>query len=131
MELPEGAQDMLAEALSGPLETQAERLTRGYLTLWEDPATSARMQALARSALSNEAASERTQALLTGAIAGPGVAPLLAGRRTGFTLAMAQLLGVASTRYLTHVPQLVELDFENLVARTTPVVQLHLNAADD
>lgn len=131
MALPEGALRMLVHALSGPLETQGQRLTRGYLMLWEDPATGRQMQVLARSALSNEAASARMQALLTGALAGPDIAALLAGRRTGFTLAVTQLLGVAMARYVIGLPQLAELDFEDLVARTAPVVHLHLTTPDD
>lgn len=131
MELPAPTHRVLIQALSGPLETQGKHLTRGYLTLWEDPATGPQMQALARSALSNEAASERLQALLTGTIDGPDVAALLAGRTTGFTLAMGQLLGVAFARYLIRIPHVVELDFETLVKRTARVVQLHLTAPDD
>jgi AcrR family transcriptional regulator len=128
LELPEEAYGLLAGALSGPLETQGERLTRGYLTLWEEPATSTQLQALARSALSNEGASERLRALLTGAITGLGT--LISGRRTGFAFAMTQLLGVALGRHLIGVPQLVEPSLEEVVARTAPVVQLHLETPD-
>ncbi|GHC81035.1 TetR family transcriptional regulator [Nocardiopsis terrae] len=131
MELPEEAQDILTEALSGPFETQGERLTRGYLGLWENPATGPQMQVLARSVLGNEAATERMRTLVTGAITGPGVTPLITDRQSGFALAMTQLVGVAFARYLAHIPQLAELDFETLVARTAPAVQLHLGAADD
>lgn len=131
MELPEGAQGILAEALAGPPATQGERLTRGYLGLWEDAATGPQMRVLARSAPSNEAATEYMRAVLTGAVAGSAVADLLAHRRTGFALAMAHLLGVAFARYLGHIPYLVESDFETLVARTAPAVQLHLDAVDE
>ncbi len=129
LELPEEAYGLLADALSGPLETQGERLTRRYLTLWEEPGTSAQLQALARSALSNDAASERLQALLTGAITGLGT--LLDGRRTGFAFAMTQLLGVALGRHLIGVPQLAEPALDEVVARTALVVQLHLQTPDN
>lgn len=131
MELPEDAQNILIYALSGPLETQGEQLTRGYLRLWEEPATSPQMRALARSALNNEAAAELLQASLTGTIASSDFSALLAGRQTGFTFAMTQLLGVAVARYLARLPQMVQLDFEILVARTAPAVQLHLNITDN
>lgn len=126
-ELPAGSQTVLTDALSGCLETQGERLTRGYLSLWEDVTTGAQMKALARSALSNEAATEQMRAVLTGTVGGLNTAALLAGRETGFVLAMAQLQGVALTRYLTRVPLLVELDLNDLVARIAPVIQMHLN----
>ncbi len=131
LELPEGARDLLAHALSDPLATQGERLTSGYLTLWEAPQTRAHMQALGRSALSNEAASDRMRALLSGAVSDPRVGGLVADRRTGFTLAMAHLLGVAFARHLLRVPPLADLDLAELIARTAPAVQQHLQTADD
>lgn len=131
MEPPDDAQHILTHALSGPPETQGERLTRGYLSLWENPATSPQMHALARSALTNEAAAELLQASLTGTIASSGASALLAGRQIGFTFAMTQLLGVAVARYLACLPQMVQLDFETLVSRIAPAVQLHLNSTDN
>jgi AcrR family transcriptional regulator len=131
LELPEGARDLLVDALSGPVATQGERLTHRYLALWEAPVTSAHMHALARSALSNEAASDRMQALFTGAVTHPAVSALVAGRQVGFTLAMAQLVGVAFARHLFRVPRLVDLDLDDVVRRTAPAVQRHLETADD
>ncbi|MGI3781855.1 MAG: TetR family transcriptional regulator [Janthinobacterium lividum] len=130
LELPAGTQDLLARALSGTAPTQGERLTRSYLTLWEAPETSASMHALARSALSNEAASERLAALFTGAVSDARVRDLVAGRRAGFTLAMAQLLGVAFARHLLRVPPLADLDLDDLVRRTATAVQRHLETTD-
>lgn len=130
LELPSGAQDLLAGALSGPASSRGERLTRSYLTLWETPGTSASMHALARSALSNEAASERLAALFTGAVTDPRVRDLVADRRAGFTLAMAHLLGVAFARHLLRVPPLADLDLDDVVRRTAPAVQRHLETTD-
>jgi AcrR family transcriptional regulator len=131
LELPEGARGLLVDALSGPAATQGERLTRSYLALWETPVTSVHMHALARSALSNDAASDRMQALFTGTVSDPAVSALLAGRRVGFTLAMGQLLGVAFARHLFRVPGLVDLDLAEVVRRTAPAVQRHLETPDD
>lgn len=130
LELPADARGMLVEALSAPAADQGDRLTRGYLGLWEAPATSGHLLALARSALSNEAASAHMQAALTGTVTSPAVDALLVGRRTGFTLAMAHLLGVAFGRHLIRVPQLVDLELETLVTRTAPAVQQHLDTPD-
>lgn len=131
MELPEGAQKILTQALTGPTATQGERLTRSYLGLWEDATTGPQMQILARSALSNEAATEHMRAVFIGAMSGSEVTDLLADRRTGLALAVSHLLGVAFARYLVHIPPLAESDFETLVVRTAPAVQLHLDAAED
>ena len=131
VELPAQARSLLAEALSAPVETQGERLTRAYLGLWEDPTTSAQMQVLTRSALTNEAASARMRTLVTGTIGDPGVGQLLTGRGTGFALAMSQLLGLALARYLVGLPAVATVDLDTLVGRVAPVVQAHLSAQDD
>jgi len=126
LELPPSARGIASRALSGPTEMQGELLTRGYLGLWEDPATSAQMHVLARSALANEVATSQIRRLLEGTTGDPELAGALDGRHEGFALAMAHLLGVAFGRHLTQVAPLAELDFESLVARTAPAVQLHL-----
>lgn len=126
LELPDTAGGLAVRALSGAPGTEGERLTRSYLGLWESPTTGAQMQVLARSALSNEVASARIRALLEGASGDPDLAELVNDRREGFALAMAHLLGVAFGRYLARIPVLVDLDFDTLVARTVPAVQLHL-----
>lgn len=128
LQLPDSAKDLALRALTGPAEMQGERLTRAYLGLWEDPDTSAQMQALARSALSTEIASTRIRTLLEGVTADPALSEVLAGRREGFALAMAHLLGIAFGRYLSRIPALTDLDFNTLVVRTAPAVQLHLAA---
>lgn len=131
LQLPDSARGLAVRALSGPPHTHGELLTRSYLALWEDPATSAQMQAIARSALSNEVAAEHIRLLLEGTTGDPELSALLTGRRQGFALAMTQLLGIAVGRHLTRVPVLASLDFETLVARTAPGVQAQLDASDD
>ncbi|BDZ41868.1 TetR family transcriptional regulator [Paraoerskovia sediminicola] len=126
LELPAGAPQVLATALAGPAAERGVRLTRGYLSLWEDPSTGGQMRVLARSALSNEVAGERFRGLLSGVVAAPDI-DLLPGGREGFVLAMSHLLGVAITRYLVRVPPLADLDVGDVVARVAPAVQGHLD----
>lgn len=130
MALPEQATSLLLGALSGDPETQGERLTRSYLSLWEDASSGPQMQVLARSALIHEAAAASMRTIMTGTISRPEIAPLLAGRQVGFTLAMSHLLGIAFIRYLNRIPYIAELDFDTLVARVAPATQLHLNAVE-
>src|SRR5699024_3717651 len=67
VELPEEAPEILATALSAPLQEQGERLARGYLGLWEDPATSAQMLSLARASFNHEGAGARLGESIMGA----------------------------------------------------------------
>ncbi len=129
MALPDHAAELLGSALLGPNRDWGERLTRGYLRLWEEPGSSAQMKLLARSANSNDAALARMQALLTGAFAStPADVP---SGQEGLFLAMAHLVGVAILRYVSEIPALATMDFELLVARVAPAVQLHLVAKAD
>ena len=130
VELPESAPEILRSALSGPLHSQGEQLTRGYLGLWEDPSTSAQMRTLARSSLTREGTGQPLASALIGADVDPDIDALVSGRRRGFSFAMTQLIGVAIARYLTRLPYVTELDFEALVSHTSPAVQLHLNAKE-
>lgn len=130
IELPANAHTALADVLTSAPGQQGERLCRYYLGLWEDPATRDQMQILARSAASNEQATQRVRDLLTGTITAPDFAALISGRRVGFTLAMSHLLGVAFARYLAKLPALADLDFETLITQVAPAVQVHLNTHD-
>lgn len=130
IELPDNAHTALVTILTSPPQQQGEQLSRYYLRLWEDPATRDQMQILARSAASNEQATQRLHDLLTGTITDPDLAAIISNRRIGFTLAMSHLLGVAFARYLAQLPALADLDFETLITHTAPAIQLHLDTPD-
>ena len=121
---------ILADVFAGPRDEQAEQLTRRYLGLWEDPATALQMRVLTRSAMADETAAARLREIVGGAMADERVAVALQGRRAGFVTAMAHLVGVAVARHLARVPLLSTMDFEAVVARTAPAVQLHLDTPD-
>ncbi|MCA9241591.1 MAG: hypothetical protein KDA37_15380, partial [Planctomycetales bacterium] len=96
--------------------------------MWEHPDSGAQMRALTRSALGDEAGGDRIRDLVLEVTTAPAFDHLLGSNRTGLTLAMAHLLGVACVRHLARIPPLPDLGFDELVARTAPAVQLHLNA---
>ncbi len=125
---PDEARLVVLEALSAPEGEQGERLARGYLWLWESAETGARMKALGRSALTNEAAAAQLSSFIDGVLSDPEVAAVVDGRRADLILAMTHLIGVAFVRYLIELPLLAEVDFEVLVAHLSPAVQLHLSA---
>lgn len=130
LRLPDQAHGLLLDALSGPPRSQGRRLTVGYLSLWEDPATGPQVRALARTALTDPAALAQLQATILGLTGRPEVDRLLAGRRTGFFLAIAHLLGVAIVRYVIGIPALAHEELDVLVDRISPVVQRHLSTPD-
>lgn len=130
LELPEEAQSILAEALDGPVRSQGRRLTQAYLDLWESPATGPQMRAVARTAIGNAEALAHLQLVLLGITGRPEVERLLAGRRTGFFLAMSHLVGTAILRYVVALPPLADLDLATVVDRVAPAVQRHLSTPD-
>lgn len=130
LELPPGAAAFLAESLTGPRDMQAERLTRAYLRLWEDEATGSQVRALTRSTFSDDRALHSVGGALLGALGDPATAVLLDGRRTGFSLALAHLMGVAIQRHLLPGSPASRLDMDDLVSRVAPAVALHLATPD-
>lgn len=131
LELPQEAQRLLLDALTGPARSQGRRLTEGYLSLWEEDSSGPQLRAIARTALSNPDALAHLQLALIGITSRPDVERLLAGRRTGFFLAMSHLVGTAILRYVVALPSLAELDLTAVVDRVAPVVQRHLTTPDD
>lgn len=125
LDLPEVVRNQLAEVVTGDLHDAAERLTRVYLGLWEDPATRGQLLATVRSGLTGGEALAKLRELLTGALHIAG--DLDPDREAGLALAMSHLLGVAIARHLTEVPPLVRLPFDELVKRVVPAVHVQLN----
>lgn len=130
LEFPPGTAGLVAQALTGPSGTQAERLTRAYLGLWEDDATGRQLRSLARSAFGDERARLSVEEALLGTVSDPATSLVLDGRRIGFVLAMAQLLGVALQRHLLPGSPTSTLDLEALIARVAPAIAVHLATAD-
>jgi len=130
LEFPPGTAGLVAQALTGPSGTQAERLTRAYLGLWEDDATGRQLRSLARSAFGDERARLSVEEALLGTVSDPATSLVLEGRRIGFVLAMAQLLGVALQRHLLPGSPTSTLDLEALIARVAHAIAVHLATAD-
>ena len=129
LEFPPGTAGLVAQALTGPSGTQAERLTRAYLGLGEDDATGRQLRSLARSAFGDERARLSVEEALLG-VSDPATSLVLDGRRIGFVLAMAQLLGVALQRHLLPGSPTSTLDLEALIARVAHAIAVHLATAD-
>ena len=127
IDLPPEAFDVVVSGLSGPRETQGERLTRGYIGLWENAASAAAMRVMVQGAFSNEAIGDRLHALLLGVRDDAEFTRLVAGRETGVLVALTHLMGVGMARYVIQVPMVRDIPLEELVARVSWAVQMHLD----
>ena len=127
VQFPEHAAPQVLQALHGDPATRGERLTRAYLTLWEDPQTRNQMAIITTSALTSDQAMAHLRPAITDVLA-QIAATTVAGPdpELRFQLAMAHLLGVAVIRHLTQAPPLCVLPFDDLIARVAPAVQSHL-----
>lgn len=131
LKLPPEIVARLPAAFAGDPDTLGERLTRTYLSLWEDPATGPALLAVVRSAVSSQDAAhllgEFVGSLLLAPTAelghalGQADAPELR-----VALASAQLVGVALSRYVVRLEALARADLEVLIAAVAPSVQRYL-----
>jgi AcrR family transcriptional regulator len=129
VEFPQAALDGITEALQGDRDGLGERVTRTYLRLWDDPATSAPLQTMFRSVVSSEQAANLLREFLTGRVLG-SVVPLLGPDRPELriTLATSHLMGMALARYVLRVAPLADAGVEELVATIGPAIQRYLTA---
>ena len=127
MELPVDPGLVLPQLLEGPLEGLGERLLRFFLQIWEAPETRAPVQAVLRSAVTQERAAD----LLRGFISREVIGRLAAGidrpdAQLRATLVGSQLVGLALARYVIQVEPLASADVEAVVAAVAPNLQRYL-----
>jgi AcrR family transcriptional regulator len=127
MELPFDPAAVAPALLEPGLEGLGERLVRFFLRVWDEPAPRARIQAILRSALTQEAAAALLREFVTreligriAAAVGTPDAPLRA------TLVGAQLVGLGLLRYIIRVEPLASADPEAVVAAIAPTLQRYL-----
>ncbi|WP_344427468.1 TetR/AcrR family transcriptional regulator [Pseudonocardia ailaonensis] len=127
LEVPHQLVERIKAELAGEPEGLGERLTRTYLGLWEDPATSGPLLALMRSAVTSEPAAERLRAMLGRRLFAE--VPALLGRSDGEVRAAligAHLVGVALARHVVRLPPVAELDLDTLVSYCAPAIGRYL-----
>lgn len=127
LELPAEARAVVLGTFATPIEHWGERLTRSYLSLWEDPVTAGAMRATVVSAFANDEALSRMRNFLTSSII-ERAAPHLPQDDPGLRLAVAMthLVGVALGRYLLTVAPLEAPSLDDLVALIAPTIQGYL-----
>lgn len=127
MELPFDPAAVAPALLEPGLEGLGERLVRFFLRVWDEPVPRARIQAILRSALTQEAAAALLRDFVTreligriAAAVGTPDAPLRA------TLVGTQLVGLGLLRYIIRVEPLASADPETVVAAIAPTLQRYL-----
>lgn len=127
MEMPVDALNVVLSAVEGPRDEWGERLTRAYLSLWDEPPTAAAMRAGVVSAFGNEQALASLREFVMSTIMA-GLRPHLPDDDPDLRLATAvtHIVGIAMGRYILRIPPLVDHSLDDLVALIAPSVQHYL-----
>lgn len=126
-ELPIDPATVVPAILAGDTATAGERLTRMFLSLWENPATRPPLLALIRSAVSTERGAAVLREFITSAV----LARIVAGLdqpdpQLRAALCGSQLVGLAWVRYVIGVEPLASADVDVVVAAVAPTLQRYL-----
>ncbi len=119
---------MLVErVLDGPLDALGERLVRMFLAVWDDPDNQERLVALVRAVHTNDDVGAVFRQFLLREVVGRVT------RRTRVSepelrgaLAAAQLVGLATTRYVVRMPPMVDASPDELARWLGPTLQRYL-----
>lgn len=127
LELPPQATAAVLDTFSAPTDEWGVRLTRTYLSLWEDPAVAGPLRATVVSAFANDQALDRLRTFIVSAIL-EKASPHLPQDNPPLRLAaaMTHLVGIALGRHLLKAPPLVAADLDEIVALVGPVIQRYL-----
>lgn len=125
------ALDHMANAFDGPVEGLGKRITRAFLTLWEQPGGDGEaLMAMQRAAMSSELAAAQLRdfvqyrwiEVVSPKIHGQADAALRAG------LASAMLVGVIVGRNMVRIPLIAEAERDEVVELVGSAIQAILTA---
>ncbi|OBJ38376.1 hypothetical protein A5621_13535 [Mycobacterium colombiense] len=124
LDLPTWFGDHVEGVFDGDTDGLGERCVRSFLNLWENPESSAPVQAMLRSAFASTDAAKLLRDFLTARVTRK-LENGLATERSDLRIALASstLLGVAIARYVTEVEPIANLDRDELVAILAPTTQ--------
>jgi len=118
----------VAAAFAGPAEGVGARVTDAYLRMWDEPEAGAVLRGLVRSAMTTEHGAALVVELIAGKIRGTEGMPLAEDPAArGFILAATHLFGVALSRHVLHIPAVVAIPHQDLVAAVAPAIQAYLH----
>ena len=122
------ARDML-ELLLPDVSTAGERIVRHALELYEERITGEALKVLMRSIVTDRATMDRFLGYMRSDVLGK-IAAHLGGGEFAYQqieLAMAQIYGIVTMRYLIRLEPLCSMPFERVVAEVAPFVQIRIN----
>ncbi|MFG2139218.1 TetR family transcriptional regulator [Streptomyces sp. NPDC048650] len=110
-----------------PLGEIGARLVRHFIERWEGDET---LTGMMRVGVTNEAGAERMRGIFADQIEPvlEAVCPVPEEAETRAALIASQILGVALCRYVLHMPSVVALGHDELIAWLAPTVQRYLTA---
>ncbi|WP_188195552.1 TetR/AcrR family transcriptional regulator [Nonomuraea sp. SYSU D8015] len=118
---------LMVEALDGDEEHIAERLSRRYLEVWEDPAHGPRLSAVLQAATATPAAADLLKELMRTELLGPVTRRLSHDEPEIRALLVAsQLIGIAMLRYILKVEPLASMPAPVLAAAIAPNLRRYL-----
>ena len=121
MELPFDPATVVPALLEPGIDGLGERIVRFFLGVWAQPVPRARIQAILRSALTEEAAAALLRDFVTTEVLGRVAAALgTPDAELRATLVGTQLVGLGVLRYIVRVEPLASADADAVVAAVAP-----------
>jgi AcrR family transcriptional regulator len=119
---------MLVErVLDGPLEALGERLVRMFLAVWDDPDNQERLVALVRAVHTNDEVGVFFREFLPREVVGRVTRHTqVSEAELRGALAAAQIVGLATTRYVVRMPPMVDASPDELARWLGPTLQRYL-----
>ena len=118
------------EVLSGPRAQLGRRLAAFFLSIWEDAERREPIMVMLRAATTNEQAAELLRETLMTLFLGPLGSRLdVSDPELRMSLCSAQLIGLATARYIVAFEPLATLEPERIVALVGPALQRYMTAA--
>jgi AcrR family transcriptional regulator len=124
LDIPGDLPTVLLGALDGDPAGAPERLVNAYFEIWENPETAGPLTAMFRSATTNERAAAMLRRFVEYRVA-RSTGSLPQARET-IALVFAQLLGVATARYVVRIEPLASMNLDDLKRRLIASTELQL-----
>jgi AcrR family transcriptional regulator len=127
LDLPFEPADIVGTALDGPPHRAGERIVSALLSAWGSEGGSATMQALLRSALTDDGVLRMLREFIVESLLAP-VAAELAPDHHDFraSLLASQVIGLAMSRYVLRIEPLASAEPSAVVDATAPTFQRYL-----
>ena len=117
---------LVAQVVAGGRDGAAERLVRAFVAVWEDPTSRASLLALLRGTFDPAGRRLVGQGLVPALLLPVGAGLGVSQPERRMSLVISQLVGLAVTRHVVGLDEIVALTPEELVATYTPVVHRYL-----